>query len=540
MLNNLKINNFIIIDNLNINFNNGLNIFTGDTGSGKSIIIEALNIIKGAKFDKNHIKENTDYACIEATFNISNNEIIKDLLKDINIEYKDTITIYRYIDNKSNTKVLLNKEPIKLNLLNKLLENTIDIVNQKDTDKVLNKKNHINILDSYINKPKLLNEISNLYNIYINYQKEYSNIIKQVNDNNYIEYLQSQLEEIECLNLKENEDIILKEKEKEYKELEKKHKAYKEALLYFNKDNGINENIYAINELLKDKLEFNKSINECNLLIEQINDQLEDYISNNNIDYNTYNDIQDRLFKINTIIKKYGSTNNALNKSIELKNNINNLLNKDIILSELTIKIKDAHTNYLHKALELHNYRVSKALTLEKYINQELSALCMNDAIFKINVSEGIETDKGYDNIIFTIATNGSTKYNSIDKVLSGGEFSRLMLIIKDFLIKAYNIKCVVFDEIDTGISGSIAHKAGQKLLKMSTNKQLFVITHLAIVASFAQNHYKISKYNNSTSIKLLSEKEVINELTLMNFSEINDENIKATKKLVKNSKNTH
>ena len=535
MLINLNINNFIIIDNLNIDFNNGLNVLTGDTGAGKSIIIDALSIIKGNKFDKESIKENCTYSSIQATFNIENDINIKEYLIQENIKHDNTITIYRYIDNKSN-KILLNNKPIKLNILNKLLDKQLNIINQKDTDKVLKEKNHINILDNYINDNTLINDINILYNDFIKLKKQYNELLIKLKDENYIDFLINQLDELNKLELNEDEYNTLKQKDNEYKINEKNIKKYKESLLYLNQDNGIKSNIYLINNLLNEDPIFKDIILNINLNIEELIDKLDTIIIDNNIDYNEYNNIQERLYDLNNIIKKYGSINTAIKKREELNNLILLLTNKDTMLKELLDKVNNSYNIYLDKALLIHNKRIKYAKILEDKVNKELNNLCINDSIFRISINKSNDTNNGYDNVIFSIATNGTSIYNSIDKVLSGGEFSRIMLIIQDILIQSFDIKCVVFDEIDTGISGTIANKVGEKLYDISKDRQIFVITHLAVVASYSNNHYKISKNNNCTNIKLLNEKDIIEELSIMNFSKSNKESLSASKILRNNA----
>ena len=533
MLNKLSIKNFIIIDNLDISFNKGFNVITGDTGAGKSIIIDALNIIKGiTKFEQNYIKVDTNCSSIEAEFLIENDNHIKCLLNKLNIKYDKYFTIYRSIDKNSQSKILINNKSVKLSVLNNLLIYHLDIVNQKDTDKILIDKNHINILDQYINNDKLLSETNNLYQEYNKYTKEHDKIINDLKDENYVDYLMSQIDEIEQLNLLTNEDVLLNEQELKYKELEKNNKLYYEALSLFQNNDGIDTLIYKLKNILINENEFYESINDINIKILDIMDRLKTLVSINKIDYQDYNNIQERLYKLNSVKKKYGSINKAIDYKNTLISKVDILKNKDIVLKELNEKIEVSHKAFKEKSLLLHNDRVKYAKEFEEYINEQLDKLLLNNSKFRINITKSDESSNGYDKVVFEIATNGSQNYSSINKILSGGEYSRIMIVIKEMLNDLFNLKCVVFDEIDTGIDGAVATKIGQKLYDISTNRQLFVITHLPIVASFADYHYHVFKSNNLTNIKLLNDKEIIDQLAFMNFSDVNIEAINATKKL--------
>jgi DNA repair protein RecN (Recombination protein N) len=551
MLKELQVKNFAIIDDAKIKFSNGLNILTGETGAGKTLIIEAINLLIGERADSGLIRENEESLLVQGFFDFSDNIQVKEfLLREGFIDSSDIaddIAISRELNRSGRNRAFINgifTQSNNLKILGKLF---IDIHGQHDHQYLLEQKTHINIIDR-LGKLKLL-ELKNEYNIELeNYLKEKKQIEElkqlQIKKTQKLEDLKFRLKEIEELNLKENEDEILENEKNILKNSEKIFQYSTECLKLLNGDE--NQGISLIDSsglLLKNLKELmiidknlNKFIEELSgfeASLNELNHYLNSYIIDFEFSPQKLESIQERIFAINELKKKY-------NMQIpDLLDYVNKLKEEIISFEEIdgTIDLKlknfqNIKNNVLEKAIKLSEYRKEIIKSFETQIKKELADLNFKSVKFEINKyyisgddailnGEGIKfTKNGIDDLEFLISLNPGESLKSLIKVASGGEISRIMLALKSIISKVDNIDIMVFDEIDTGIGGETAVIVGEKLYKISENKQVICITHLAQIAGFADNHLFINKYieKNKTkiNINILNKQEKIQEISRM------------------------
>lgn len=553
MLINLNISNFAVFENESINFNNGFNVFTGETGSGKSVLIEALSLILGERASKDLIRKGSKSALLEAVFDISNNRTLCDFLDSLNIEIdtEDFLIISREILENGKSINKINRRTVPLSTLKDIGSYLIDIYGQFGHESLFKKENHILLLDSLIQKE--LSPIFEVYNkLYTEYNRkcdEIDNInSKLINKDLKIEQLQYEINEIEEADLKEfEEDELLKEIKKLSNIQEIKNSLY-EANKILNNSSGMN-NVYSILNKIKGYDDVLVSfLSRLEILLEEIqffDHDLRDYSDKLDVDESKLILIENRMTLINRLKRKYGY---SIEKIIEYKNS-----------SEKELKIlKEAETNLsnlikekekLQKSLKdnadiISDNRKKTAVFLEGQILKELNDLNMKNIKFKVNMDKKSNfSSDGIDQVEFMISTNIGSDLNSVQKVVSGGEASRIMLAFKKISSDIDSDQTMVFDEIDSGISGKTAQMSGVKMNYISANHQVICVTHSPQIASISKNHFLIEKKvvdgNTYSTVKKLDDEKRIYEIArLLSGMKITEKSLSNAKELIEFSNN--
>ena len=527
MISTLHIKNIGIIDDLSIDFNEGLNILTGETGAGKTLIIQALEIISGGRFSKEIIRKGENYSLVEASIYLPENEISED----------GNIIISREIYSNGRNTCKINGKLVTVAELKKVMSKIIDIHGQHDNQNLLDNSNHISYLDDFAGE-----EIGSLKIKYTELFTQY-NKIKIELENNYgdetekerkLDLLKYQLNEIETANLKETEEIELNEKHTIMVNSEK----LKENLQIID-DNLNNNAIEGISNSIKcfEKIEncgeiYKEKLAELKNIYYEIQETSRDiYSLKEDTDYNPYEmqEIERRLDTIFTMKRKYGnSITEILNYKEELKKEIESIENIDEINNKLKQKLKEIETKMDKLCLEISTIRKKYAIILNERINTELKSLEMINAKFNIKISK-IEDKKynknGLDEVVFMICTNIGEEEKELTKIASGGEMSRIMLVIKTVIANTDKVGILIFDEIDTGISGKAAKAVADKMKLIAKNHQIICITHLATIAAKGDYNYYIYKQINNgkttTNVELLNEEKTIQEIARISNGEI-------------------
>ena len=518
MITNLHIKNIGIIDEINVALNDGFNVLTGETGAGKSLLIDSLNIIAGGRFSKDMIRNGKEYSLVEACIYLPGNKASED----------GNIIVSRevYINGRNLCKI--NGRMVTVNQLREFMRDIIDIHGQSDNQKLMNPQNHIEYVDDFSGDKiiDLKNKYHELYNKYLEIKNELNrNYGDDKQKQLKLDLLYYQLNEINNANLKVGEDEELVKKQKIYQNSEK-------IVTNLSKANDLFENKIlnsldtVINSLNKVAIYDDK----YNSLIERINGAYYDiqdvsYTISEDFLNNDYNDkeaeiVQDRLDLIFNLKRKYGNTiSEILEYKLKLEKEINDIENLDEYIIELKKQLKNIKEEMHEKCIELNKIRKNSAIELEEKITKELKELEMFNAEFKINVEfeEENYNKNGLNNIEFMISTNIGEEYKPLVKIASGGELSRIMLAIKTVFSDVDNTPIMIFDEIDTGISGVAASSVSEKMRTISLKHQVICVTHLAVIAAKAKYNYYIYKdvidgktYSN---IKLLDERETLNEI---------------------------
>lgn len=539
MIKSLNIKNYAIIEDLNIDFNDGFNVFTGETGAGKSIIVGALSLLLKGRSDTSLIRKGANKSYIEGIFSLDDN--IKKKLDEADIYYDDELIVRRTLSIDNHNTIKVNDTTVTLNFLSNLLGDIIDIHSQKDSHYLLNKKNHLLLLDSYVDDKKL-----NEYKLHFEEYKRAYDILNSLQNDTYnqrdYEYNLFDYNEIHDAKLKIDEEQDLKNKEKLFKDSTKYIEILNNALDLYKNDNGIKDNLNSlIKSLDLDNDEFKEIRNNLQNSLYSIDDEISK-LSNvlntfNNDDINM-DEIQERLYIYSKLKRKHNkSVEELLSYENELKEKINFYLNKDKVLQEKEKEFNAIKDKCLKLAKDISKTRKNKAKELENKVIQEAKELMLENIDFKIVFNEIELSQNGIDDVEFYVSTNKGEELKPLKNVASGGEVSRLMLSLKVIFAKLANTQTIIFDEIDTGVSGKVALSIGEKIAKLSKDIQVLTITHLAPVAACANHHYFIYKIddNNTTKtmISKLNNEEIIKELANISGS-ITNESIEAASQLYK------
>ena len=532
MLTNLSVKNFAIIEDVDIYFKEGLTVLTGETGAGKSLIIDSIDLLLGERANLEMIRNGEDKAVIKGVFTFKNIRLSA-LLDSLDIPYDNNLIVITRTISNSKSVIRVNDKVVTLSDLKLISKYLADIHQQFDMVKLLNKDNYLEIVDDF--RYELVNEYKEKYlsNLALLKQKEaeYVALMNKINGiKEKREMYEYELNELQTFGLDANEEEEIKSRIEFLKNFDRIYELLQESKALIDKDSL--SDIYQIKENLEKlsnyQSEYSDSYNRLNdyyYEIEEIYDSLKKKL--NHLDYSPeeLTDLETRKNDINLLKKKY---NKSIEELIVYKNDLENLLKSDEDLDSSLLEkrqeLSDAYDVCYESAHELSELRKSICSTIEKELMNNLNDLALS-SIFKIvietarkrdDLSLDIFKETGIDDIDFLIETNIGEGLKPLAKIVSGGEMSRIMLAIKALFIKSHKISTVIFDEIDTGISGEIARKVALKIYEISMSTQVISITHLPQVASLSNNHIKISKSVSNgrthTSIKELTLEEKIYE----------------------------
>lgn len=536
MLTNLHIQNFAIIDAIDIDFKKGLTVITGETGAGKSLIIDAISLLIGSRSSSTVVRSDASKAIIEGTFEGLNDEIYQ-TLNELDIDtFDDTIVLRRDIYANGKSVFRINGVSVSLNDIVKVSLNLVDIHIQNDNLRLFNPKNYLSFIDDSI-IIDLVKDYQKCLNEYLLKLKKYQNLINKKEEiTNNIDYLSFQLEELKKANLKVGEVENLEEELKylnNYEVIYQNLHNIKEII----KDNNIRENLYLILDYLKklkqlspNYLETFETIENAYYNLEDLENTVSSDLNHLEFDENRLNEINVRLNDLNRLMRKYHrNIDELISFKDDLAKEIDNVENFDVYLVDLEKEIKILFIDLKNKAIEISNKRKISAANLKEDILITLKDLLLDKVQLKFKFEQNefndhfdssVFTKTGIDNVDILISFNPGEMLKSLSKTASGGEMSRVMLAIKKHLFVNKGLSTVIFDEIDTGVSGLAANGVAKKLSEMSKSMQVFSITHLPIVASFADQHLFVSKDvidgKTLTKVEELSFDERINVLAEM------------------------
>ncbi len=537
MITNLHIKNIGIIDDIEIDFNKGLNVLTGETGAGKSLIIGSLNIISGGRFSKDMIRKGETNSFVEVCLYEPKNENSID----------GTIIISREINVNGKNVCKINGRMVTVTELKEFMRKIIEIHGQNDSQNLLDNKEHIKYLDSFIGSELEKEEYRKNYERYIEIKKELKeNYGDEKERQRKLDLLKYQFEEIEEANLIEGEEEELSNKQKIIVNSEKIAKTLQEVDISIG-ENAIDIISNSIRNLEKIECFDEKYQETANCLksayyeLQEVSRDISSFKDEVDFNEEEQSEIEERLDLIFSLKRKYG---NSIKEILQYKEEVKSEIYRIDNLEEYTSSLKSEQKELTKKLNELgekiHKIREGKGEELSNKINQNLKDLEMKNAKVNIHVDyfENEYFENGKDRVIFYITTNVGEDEKELSKIASGGEMSRIMLAIKAVLANSDDISVLIFDEIDTGISGKVANSVAEKLNTIAKKHQVLCISHLPNIAAVADYHYFISKNiahnRTSTSIKQLNEKEIIKEIARISSGEVNDITIKYAEKLRK------
>ncbi len=537
MIANLHIKNIGIIEDIEIEMGQALNVLTGETGAGKSLIIGSLNIISGGRFSKDMIRKGETNSFVEVCLYEPGNEHAID----------GTIIVSREININGKNMCKINGRMVTVNELREFMKKIIEIHGQNDSQNLLDNKEHIKYLDSFIGEDlkKLKEQYKEQYIRYIEIKKELKeNYGDEKERQRKLDLLKYQLDEIEDASLVDGEEEELNSRQKIIMNAEKIAKTLQEVDMEIGENaiDVISNSIRSLERIENFDNKYQKTASNLKSIyyeLQEISRDVTNYKEEIDFDEDEQKQIEERLDLIYLLKRKYG---NSINEILQYKEDVEKEIYRIENLEEYTNKLKEEQketTNKLDKLAEkIHELREEKAVKLSTEINKNLHDLEMKNARVNIHTDYIKEEyyENGKDRVVFYIRTNIGEDEKELGKVASGGEMSRIMLAIKTVLANTDNTSVLIFDEIDTGISGKAANAVAEQLSKIAEKHQVLCISHLPNIAAVADHHYFISKDivkdRTTTSIKKLNEKEKINEIARISSGEINEISLKYAEKL--------
>ena len=549
----LNIKNFALIQELSVEFGAGFNILSGETGAGKSILIDTIDYVLGGKFSKDLIRYGEDKTYVEAIFDIENDEIYT-LLNDLNIEADELLVVSRETTISGKSIIKVNGKTIVLSQLKKIREKLLDIHGQHQNQSLLSKGTHILYLDEYNSE-----NISPLLEQFEIFKNRYSEIEDKINElkgnedrEKLLDYIKFQIEDIEKAKLKPGEEEDLREQYNVLANAEKISSSLINSYNYLNNNpqgNSVLELLSkVISELSHSEMHLEKikdkrvQVEEAYYLLEESTRDIRDIANEVYYDENELSAINERIYEISLYKKKYGNSIDEILQFLEkLKNQYDEFINSEEIILKLKKELSVIEKEMKDIGLKLHEFRCMSAKDLEVRIKEELSYVGLEKAIINIDVNLSEEANsRGYDDVQFLISANPGEPLKPLEKVLSGGELSRIMLALKCVFVDKDKIPTLIFDEIDTGISGAIGKRVGEKMYQVSIKHQVLCITHLPQIAALSDNHYFVSKKVENgktfTQIRMLNEEDKVCEIAKMiggdNLSDVAIDNSREMVKL--------
>ena len=551
MLLNLHVKNIALIDDVEIDFRDGLNILTGETGAGKSLIIDSVNFALGKRMPKDVVREDAEYALCELAFSIDNDEI-REALRELEIPVdNDEVILQRKLMNGRST-IRVNGESASASLLKELALLLIDIHGQHEHQSLSYKKKHREILDSYCGS-ELISITDNISGIYSEYNKLVEELDEAANsDKNRdkeIALASFEINEIENASLKEGEDETL---ETEYRKLANARKiaeavAYAHQCCSYEGESAAGASVGRALSKIRQVAEYDEELSglanelaDIDALLNDFNRSIAAYESELEVSPERFNEVEERLDLINHLKNKYGDSIVAIN---EYKEKQQALLDKysdyDAYLAALKSRVDETKAKLIKECDRASKIRQAEAKILSAKIREALIDLNFLEANFEVSViaDEKYLSSNGYDDVEFMISTNPGEKIRPMTEVASGGELSRIMLALKSVLADKDSVGTLIFDEIDTGISGRTAQKVSEKLKQLARRHQIICITHLPQIAAMADEHFEIRKEvdgnRTHTIVEALSEEASVRELArMLGGAEITENVINSAKEM--------
>lgn len=555
MLNQLSVRNVAVIDKLDINLHDGVSVLTGETGAGKSIIIDSINMILGDRANKELVRYGTDKAVVQAVFDAPKSVI--NILEENDIDVEDeTVIITRQVTKEGKSAARINGMVVTLNILREISDRLINIHGQHDNQALLTPIRHITFLDAYADNEEYINRYKDILSKKREIEKKISSLeMDEQEKMQRIDLLEYQVTEIKKASLEKGEEDDLREQRDIYTNAEQITKSVNEA--YMNLYEGdeiqsaydgisiaVNE-IFQISDLNPQLKSIYDTLNEIMYSLEDTAHEIKEFGETVEFDEQTLNEIEERLDLISRLKRKYGnSIEEILEYLKKAESELNDIKLSDERTNELKEELKNITKELKEKGNVLTQRRENAAKVLEENIEKSLHELNMEKSKFKVNIeNDGTFYDNGMDKVEFLISTNPGEPLKPLVKIASGGELSRVMLAIKSILADSDGVDTMIFDEIDTGVSGKAAMSIAKKLAVIAKNKQVICITHLPQLTAMADNHYLIQKNTDgelaSTTLKELDEEGRELELArIIDGGEVTELALSHAKQMLENAKN--
>ena len=538
MLQHLSIKNYAIIDEVELDFYNGMTVLTGETGAGKSIIVDAISLLLGERASKDMISSKADTATVVGAF-LLDNEHLKQVLKQNEIDYEDTIEISRMISKDNRNVVKINQQTSSLMVLKELAVHLADIHSQFDTSSLINPDNYLQLVDHF-RKERVAQYMSDYQNSYRQYKsslKNYNTLLKEKEDTlRQLDLYEFQLNELSQLELETSEEETLQEQINLLENVDKINTVLEGFQASFDEGQvldqiyGLKNNLETISNTSSEFQTLSERLTDVYYELDDIQQSLADKLDALEFNQNDYDEMISRLNTLDKIKRKYSkSIEELLEYQTFLEAEVDKANNYDEFINDARIELKSTYNTLLQEALKLRDFRKDLAKKITKEIKETLRDLVILNADFEIRFSDvlpkdeldsGVFKEDGIDNVDFYISTNLGEPLKPLSKTASGGEMSRVMLAFKSIFVRSNQISTIIFDEIDTGISGYIAKQIAKKIQEISKISQVISITHIPQVVATGSHHIAVRKqiHNKRTiiSVSYLDYAERIEEIAKM------------------------
>nr|WP_244975706.1 DNA repair protein RecN [Holdemanella porci] len=522
----MSVKDYVLFKSCIIDFKNGMSVITGETGAGKSLLIDAIGYLSGDRIKSNVIRNGKDKAILSMV--LTSNEKVNAILEENGFEVDDQVIISRTVLNNNKSTVRINQQITTLSFVRKIVNLLVDIHSQMDTYRLMDTSVQMELLDSYAKTMGLKASVNEAYVKYSNVLHELETIKSEEFSDAELEFLTAQLDEIENANVQENELDALNDQIHEATSWYKNSEDLSSCLYEIDKENGALDSLYTLykqaskSPILNDYEESFKNLYYSLQSVDEELKNMRDTHSNDSLDLDS---LQSRQYLIKKLYRKYGGSYTSLMESKKsITDKIDRIIHRQDVFDKLEKEKEESFTLYMKLANALSLKRKEVFSQLESKVMEHCKDLMLENARFMISCMEKKPSNNGIDDIEFLVSMNPGQDFSSLSASASGGELSRLMLALKVVFQASNGIETIIFDEIDTGVSGKVALAMGAKMKVLSKNYQVLCITHLASVAVYANTHYLVNKKTSAsetiTSVQELDQDKTIQELAVMTSGE--------------------
>ncbi|WP_270499641.1 DNA repair protein RecN [Holdemanella porci] len=526
MIEQLSVKDYVLFKSCIIDFTDGMSVITGETGAGKSLLIDAIGYLSGNRIKSNVIRNGKDKAILSMV--LTSNEKVNAILEENGFEVDDQVIISRTILNNNKSTVRINQQITTLSFVRKIVNLLVDIHSQMDTYRLMDTSVQMELLDSYAKTMDLKASVKEAYVKYSNVLHELETLKNEEFSDAELEFLTTQLDEIENANIQEDELDALNDQIHEATSWYKNSEDLSSCLYEIDKENGALDSLYTLykqaskSPILND---FEESFKNLYYSLQSVDEELKhmrDTHSNDSLDLDS---LQSRQYLIKKLYRKYGGSYTSLMESKKsITDKIDRIIHRQDVFDKLEKEKEESFAAYMKLAKALSLKRKACFKELESKVMEHCKDLMLENARFMISCMEKKPSSNGIDDIEFLVSMNLGQDFSSLSASASGGELSRLMLALKVVFQASNGIETIIFDEIDTGVSGKVALAMGAKMKALSKNYQVLCITHLASVAVYANTHYLVNKKASAsetiTSVQELDQDKTIQELAVMTSGE--------------------
>ena len=526
MIEQLSVKDYVLFKSCIIDFTDGMSVITGETGAGKSLLIDAIGYLSGNRIKSNVIRNGKDKAVLSMV--LTANDRVNAILEENGFEVDDQVIISRTILNNNKSTVRINQQITTLSFVRKIVNLLVDIHSQMDTYRLMDTSVQMELLDSYAKTMDLKASVKEAYVKYSNVLHELETLKNEEFSDAELEFLTTQLDEIENANIQEDELDALNDQIHEATSWYKNSEDLSSCLYEIDKENGALDSLYTLykqaskSPILNDYEESFKNLYYSLQGVDEELKHMRDTHSNDSLDLDS---LQSRQYLIKKLYRKYGGSYTSLMESKKsITDKIDRIIHRQDVFDKLEKEKEESFTAYMKLANALSLKRKEVFSQLESKVMEHCKDLMLQNARFMISCMEKKPSSNGIDDIEFLVSMNPGQDFSSLSASASGGELSRLMLALKVVFQASNGIETIIFDEIDTGVSGKVALAMGAKMKALSKNYQVLCITHLASVAVYANTHYlvnkKVSASETITNVQELDQDKTIQELAVMTSGE--------------------